>query len=576
LATPLAVSRRDKHQAVVKPQANFTHRRATTVNQRIAIVFTLTALVANSAFAAAPELKSLLPAGAQRGQTVEVTISGSLGTPPVRGWCSREDVTITVPEKGSKFTVQVAADSQPGLCWIRLTNAEGASALRPFVIGTLTELLDKEPNNELAKAQQLPSSQVVVHGALAKAGDVDIFAVPLKKGETLVASIDANVLLGSPMDALLQVVSPAGFVLQQNDDTHGFDPQLAFTATTAGTHFVRMFAFPSKPNSTIRLAGGADYIYRLTLTTGPFVDHAFPSSVTRGEDRSVELHGWNLSDSLRRFSIPVTGNADTVRVYHAQLANTLELRVDEHPSISEPQQDDIDKPVEITLPVTVTGRIEPAGDVDVFAFDAKKGERLAFRIDSRLLGQALDATIELRDANGKVLKRVDDPKKGIFDPTLDYTIPKEGRYLLAVSDLFGHGGLRYAYRLTIAPQTPTFRLSTAADTFKLTAGMPLKIPVTVTRERGFADDIEITATDLPEGVFVIAVTSVTQDKDTAKKVELILTAAEDVTIDGRLQIVGTPTGDDNRIRTATAPITGLTATTSDLWLTVLKPATKKK
>ena len=545
--------------------------------QRIAIVFAITVLIANSAFAAAPELKSLLPAGAQRGQTVEVTISGSLGTSPVRGWCSRDDVTITVPEKGSKFTVAVAADSQPGLCWIRLTNAEGASALRPFVIGTLAETLDKEPNNELAKAQQLPSTQVVVHGALAKAGDVDVFAVPLKTGETLVASLDANGLLGSPMDGLLQVVSPAGFVLQQNDDARGFDPQLAFTATTTATHFVRVFAFPSKPNSTIRLAGAATYIYRLTLTNGPFVDHTVPLSVTRGAGRSVELRGWNLNDSLRTFSIPETGDADTVRVHHAQLANTLELRVGDYPSIFEAEPDVADKPVEFTLPATITGCISSAGDEDGFAFSAKKGERLAFRIDSRSLGQALDAVIELKDAGGKVLKRVDDPKRGKFDPALDYTVPKDGQYILSVSDLFGHGRLRYAYRLTVELQTPDFQLGAAADTFKLTAGTPLKLPVTVTRERAFAGDIEITATGLPEGVAVTAVTSVAKDKATAKKVELVLTAAEDVIIDGRFQIVGTPKDDDDkRVRKATAPITGLTSKTSDLWLNVLKPAPKKK
>ena len=547
------------------------------MNLRIAIAFALTVLVTNSAFAAAPELKSLLPAGAQRGKTVEVTISGSLGTPPVRGWCSRDDVTITVPEKGSKFTVAVPADSQPGLCWIRLTNAEGASALRPFVVGTLTETLDKEPNNELKKAQQLSSTQIVVHGALAKAGDVDVFAVPLKAGETLVASLEANGLLGSPMDGLLQVVSPAGFVLQQNDDARGFDPQFAFTATTTGTHFVRVFAFPSKPNSSIRLAGAATYIYRLTLTNGPFVDHTIPFSVTRGAGRSVQLRGWNLNDSLQTFSIPETGDAETVRVHHAQLANTLEVRVDEHASISEPEPDVADKSIEFTLPATITGCISSAGDEDGFAFTAKKGERLALRIDSRSLGQELDAVIELKDAAGKVLKRVDDPKRGEFDPALDYTVPKDGQYVLSVSDLFGHGGLRYAYRLTAELQTPNFQLGAAANTFKLTAGTPLKLPVTVTRERGFAGDIEITATGLPEGVAVTAVASVAKDKATAKKVELVLTAAEDIIVDSGFQIVGTPKGDDDkRVRKATAPIAGLTSKTSDLWLTVLKPAPKKK
>ena len=40
----------------------------------------------------------------------------------------------------------------------------------------------------------------------------------------IVAVMDANRTLGSPMDGLLQVVSPRGFVLAQNDDSNGLDP----------------------------------------------------------------------------------------------------------------------------------------------------------------------------------------------------------------------------------------------------------------------------------------------------------------------------------------------------------------
>ena len=74
----------------------------------------------------------------------------------------------------------------------------------------------------------------------------------LKRGQTLVAALKGH-RLGSPMDAVLQVVSPAGFVLSQNDDGAGLDPRLVFEATEAGRYVVRGFAFPSEPNSTIGL-----------------------------------------------------------------------------------------------------------------------------------------------------------------------------------------------------------------------------------------------------------------------------------------------------------------------------------
>ncbi|MCH7990306.1 MAG: PPC domain-containing protein, partial [Planctomycetes bacterium] len=511
----------------------------------------------------------------------EITIGGSLGTAPVHGWCSHQGVAISLPEKGTKLSIKIAADAQPGLCWIRLYNAEGASALRPFVIGTLPDVAEKEPNNDIGQAQQLPSTQVVVNGVLSATGDVDAFAVPLEQGQTVVASIDANHRLGSPMDAVLQVVSARGFVLDQNDDAHGFDPQISFTAKVKGTYIVRVFAFPAKPNSTIRLAGASSYIYRLTLTTGPFVDHTVPMSLARSDARSVRLHGWNIPEKLRELPISVPAEASKFVVHHAELANTLELRIDSHASVGEHEPNPPKQPEKISLPQTLTGRIDPPGDTDAFAFNAKKGERLSFHVDSRSLGHPLDAVLVLTDAGGKQLSRNDDQSRGQYDATLDFTVPQDGVYRVVVSDLFGHGGLRYAYRLTMAAQRADFVLSTAADKFVLTVGQPLKIPVTVTRRRGFGGEIEITAEGLPEAVSITSIKSILKSK-TEKTVELVLTAAEEVKIEQPFRIVGRSKIDSQSlVRAASSPLAELTQKTTDFWLTLrksekAKPATEKK
>ena len=548
---------------------------------KMSSIILLVVLLGQSAEAAAPDLKYLIPAGAQRGQTQEVKIGGSLGTATVLAWCSNKGVAISVPEKGKQLSVKVVADAQPGLCWIRLYNAEGASALRPFVIGTLSEVAEKEPNNQVSQAQQLPSTQVVINGAVDGVDDVDAVAVPLEKGQTVVASIDANQRLGSPMDAILQVVSSRGFVLDQNDDAHGVDPQISFTATDKGTYIVRVFAFPAKPNSTIRLAGGSSYIYRLTLTTGPFVDHTVPMSLARSDAGSVRLYGWNIPEKLRELPISVTGEAATVVVHHAELGNTLEIRVDGHASVGEHEPNSPKQPEKLSLPQTITGRIDPPGDTDAFAFKAKKGQKLSFHVDSRSLGYPLDAVLLLTDADGKQLSRNDDQSRGQYDAKLDFTVPADGEYRVVISDLFGHGGLRYAYRLTAMTPRPDFVLSTAADKFVLTAGQPLKIPVTVTRQSGFGGEIAITAEGLPEAVSITAVRSVMKSK-TEKTVELVLTAAEEVKIEQPFHVVGRSSIDSKPlVRAASSPLAELTQKTTDFWLTLRKsdkkkPATEKK
>ncbi|MAG92880.1 MAG: pre-peptidase [Planctomycetaceae bacterium] len=525
-------------------------------------------LVVGHAHGAAPDVKSLNPPGVQRGQSVEVTVGGNLGTRPVKAWCDRAGVAISIPEKGSKVTLTAAPSAQPGLCWIRFHNAEGASSLRPFVIGTLPDVAEQEPNDRPGEAQQLPSTQVVVNGVLAKAGDADLYAVPLKAGQTLVASLAAHRVFGSPMDGVLQVVSPEGFVLEQNDDARDFDPQIVFTARRDGVYVVRAFAFPATPNSTIRLAGGADYIYRLTLTTGAFASHVVPMSITRGSTTAVRLSGWNIPSESREIPVALDADANRALVADTVLGNAIELPVVEHTSLGEDESAAKDGPQAISVPSSVTGRIDATDDVDGFVFPAKKGEKLTFRVESRSLGFPLDAVLELFDAQRKSLARVDDPSRGAFDAVLDYTVKADGEHRIVVSDLYGHAGPRHVYLLTAELQVPDFVLTAAMDKFVLRAGEPLEILVTVTRRRGFAEKIGITAEGLPTGVSVAVVESVVKQKS-EKSVELVLTAEKPVAVDGPFAIVGRSSGaGGSTVRRAKAPVAGLTEKTSALWLTV--------
>src|SRR5262249_22269864 len=154
------------------------------------------------------------------------------------------------------LTVHIAADAVPGTYWIRLHDEHGASALRPFLVGLLPEVQEVEPNDDSKNPQVIATPNVIVNGRLAKDGDVDVYAVEWKKGQTLVASVEAQRTLRSPMDGVLQILTPDGIVQAQDDDYHGFDPQIAFTAPKDGRYLVRLFAFPSDPTAAIKFAGG--------------------------------------------------------------------------------------------------------------------------------------------------------------------------------------------------------------------------------------------------------------------------------------------------------------------------------
>ena len=156
----------------------------------LAVAFLLSAIVPASA--AAPVLNHLFPAGARQGTTLTVTASGKLTDHPLFVSCSRDDVRVELSREANKLDVTVSKNAKPGICWIRLYNTEGASALRPFVIGLHSEVQEIEPNNRLKKAHVIEHETIVVNGVLAASADVDTYAVKVKAGQTLIASMTAN------------------------------------------------------------------------------------------------------------------------------------------------------------------------------------------------------------------------------------------------------------------------------------------------------------------------------------------------------------------------------------------------
>ena len=527
-----------------------------------------------SATSAPPEVTSVFPPGGQRGRTVEVKITGKLGKAPVKCWCSRAGVKANFNAKTGKLALTIPPQTVPGVCRLRFFNAEGASVLKAFVIGTLPEVAEKEPNNRLEESQPLKSSSVVVNGVLSKTGEVDTFSVSLKKGQTLVASMRANRTFGSPMDGVLQIVSARGFVLAQNDDDHGFDPQIAFTAPADGTYHVRTFAFPATPNSSVRLAGAANYVYRLTVTTGPFADHPDPLAVSRGSKPAVKLRGWNIPKTFGPLSVTADHPAGFATVYHPQLAGWGRVQIVPHPVVSEREPNSAERPQAVNLPATITGHVGKPRDVDAFRFSAKKGSRLVFRVEARTLGSPLDPVLRLLDSKAKIIAQAETRSSTVIDETLTTTIPADGRYRLQLRDLHRRGGWRYVYRLTMGPEQPDYALSTATDRITLQAGKPLTIPVTVKRNRLFRGEISLSVTGLPAGVVSKTVKSANKGA-TAKSVMLVLTVKSAMNWSGPIHVIGRSTGTEPIARVAATPIADTKETTTDLWLTVISSGSGK-
>lgn len=491
-------------------------------------------------------------------------------------------IDVTPQSESGKLEIVIPADLPADRVWVRLYNAEGTSASVPFLIGQLPEISEQEPNNAARTAQALPDPNVTINGALAGA-DVDAFAVKLEAGQTLVAALDANTRVGSPMDAILQVATPEGIVLAENHDDLGLDPRLAFTAEKPGTYAVRLFAFSAAPDATIAFRGGDDFIYRLTLTTGPFITHALPLAAPRSGPGTVEAAGWNVPAGTKLPVVPFGGarlandqeleplelrrspDARLGFVFSPGQASSARVRLSPYSTVPGVAGSDPNKPLALTLPSAVTGWLKTRRQSDSYTIPLKKGEQLVVSVESRSFGLPLDPVLKLADPQGAVVAEADDTGASP-DPLLSHTAAHDGDYRVTVSDRFDQAGERCLYLLTARLDEPDFELSVAADSLVVTPEKPTEFAVKVARH-GTPGPITIQPAELPPGVTAPAVVS-EPSGPTAGEVKLTFTTAGQP-FSGPLRITGKATEPKPLERLARTPAK-LGVSHDQLWLTAIE------
>jgi hypothetical protein len=534
--------------------------------------------------AAPPTLTHLFPAGGQRGSKVVVTAAGTFTWPVKVGSAGIDAVAMA---DSGKIEVTIPGDLAADRVWIRLYNAEGTSTPVPFLIGSMKEADEQEPNDRPREAQAVTERNVTINGGL-KDSDVDCFAVSLAAGQTFVAALDANTRLGSPMDAILQVVSLNGTVLAENHDDLKLDPRLAFTAPAAGTYVVRLFAFPAAPDTGIRFIGGASYVYRLTLTTGPFATHAVPLSVSLTNPGVVKAAGWNLLPETSLMVVPFGGPSladqqefesfDDLRrlsearigfAYSADFATTARVRMTPLNAVLATTPADPQNPMVVPAGTSVTACLTSRGQGDVYRIPLQKGQQAIISVEARSLDLLLDPVIRLADPAGSIVAEIDDTGTS-RDALITHTAAHDGEYRLTINDRFRKGGERCWYLLTVSFEQPDFILTASAEAIVVAPDKPADFAVKLQRRGPAAEavgPISVELTGLPAGVTSAAVISETTGP-TATDIKLTITTTGPA-FSGPVKIIGKTTQPKEMQRFArTPPRLGVTFET--FWLTVME------
>lgn len=552
----------------IEPTQGHLHRRrapapvppALRQTVRIFLTSVLTAIgfASPPLFADGPTLKRLFPAGAGRGQTVDIAALGDAPKWPVKTWTDDPHIKWEAQADKGKFKVIVDAEARLGVHHVRFFDEDNAADALRYMIGPVEEQNEAEPNDDAGEAGNVTKLPIVINGILEKRGAVDTYAVELDADQTLVASLEANSNLRSPVDATVQILSSKGTVLAQNLDHIGLDPALEFVAPRKDKYLVRTFGFPETPDSTIGYAGGENFVYRLTLTSGGWIRTVKPLAFQRKEATKFQVDGVKLPQAELTEKLPDNFTGSTWPLFTAGLVHAPMLDVVDWPQSVEQVRPEKGQMPNLPIPSSMTGTLSQYNERDFYSIDAKKDVKLSIALTSRRMGFPMDGVLRVLDLSGKQVAREDDTAKE-EDARLVFQPPADGNYVLEVTDAFMAGGPEWIYRIDVQPLQGDVGITVKTDHISGKLNEDIELAIAIERRNGFDRPLIIGLEGLDGKVTCEAIKA---EKD-AKEVKLKLKAAE--AIQGVIRIVARLEDDKLFVRTAAPTSDPLL---QDLWLTV--------
>jgi hypothetical protein len=468
-------------------------------------------------------LMSLKPAAVQIGQTADVTVNarysmygayqvlvsgsgvtGEVVHPPFK----LEDLAKkpTLDKLPVRFTV--AADAQPGVRDVRIVTPQGVSTVGQLVV--VRDPVSKEDgdNNSAEKAQQV-SLPTTLCGAIEKNEDVDFYRFQAAAGQSFVFHVRSARLedrihdLQEHSDPILTLRTAAGGTLAASDNhEYHADPLLAYHFEQAGEYLLEV--------RDVRYKGTQYWEYVIEASGRPFIQAVFPLAVSAGQAETLHLAGVNVpGDSTVNFTAPTNllpGMHWIDLPLGDQAGNPAAMIVSGLPLVreSDAANDSPDTAQAISFPVGLNGRCEREGDVDCFAFEAKKGDALSLEIVARRRLSAMDSHLRVLDSQGKQLALNDDLKLGKRNHAdswqENWVAPADGRFVVEVRDVHLRGGPQYPYFLQVTRSQPYFELYLDTDKTQIGPGGAAAIFVRIERKNGFTGEVQLAIDGLPHGV----------------------------------------------------------------------------
>ena len=340
-------------------------------------------------------------------------------------------------------------------------------------------------------------------------GDADRYTFDARKGQDLVLSVSARDVMPYLADAVpgwfqatIALTDADGREVAYDDD-YRFqpDPVLHYRIPADGEYTVEI--------KDALYRGREDFVYRLSIGELPFVTSVFPLGGPARAKTAVDVSGWNLPTGTVMMDATGAGPGTAMLTVRrgTLISNRVAFAIDGMRDIVEREPNNAPaEAAKLTLPVIVNGRIQAAGDVDVYAIIGRAGEPIVAEVTARRLGSPLDSVVELTDAAGTRLAVSDDvPDKGAglithqSDSRIATTLPSNGTFYVRVGDLQRKGGPEYGYRLRVGAPQPDFEVRVTPSEINAGAGTSVILTAHAIRKDGFAGDIALSLKGAPQG-----------------------------------------------------------------------------
>jgi hypothetical protein len=432
---------------------------------------------------------------------------------------------ITYPKEWES-KLAIAAEAPLGPVQWRATCGWGGTQPRPFIVGDLPEFIETEPNSDPEHAERI-TLPVTVNGQIAGERDVDCYVFAAKAGDVVVCDVLAS-RIGSPLDPVLEVRDARGRRVPLQTIRVGNDPVVAFKASKSGDYLLNI--------ANVGFRGGPEYVYRMTLSTEPYVPYAALLGGRAGKTQNVQLFTLSGGDALwvRRENITLSADRNGLVRWRGRPLELCDAEVSAEGNLS------ADKALSLNLPVIAGGRF-PAHAEHWFRLTAKAGTVYALTCRPFPSTAAACPVLALEDAAGKQLAQVSGAETVDHECNLEWRAPADGVYRLRVRDSQqgAHDGIGFLYRLSVRPARPDFTLSIPTDYVNVLQGGKAELDVMVRRAGGFTGAIDLSVTGLPAGVRVEA----TRIAENQPQFKLILSAGNFRPGNGALRITGKATLD---------------------------------